>query len=298
LVPPPCALDEDSQKCGQRGANDDADECLHAALLIRTARMVHVLLRSALVDAVETGLLQVNPADAIPKKQRPTHRAGKAAGKHWEPAEAATFLQGTRFDRWAPLWALGLDTGARRGELLAVRWGDVDWDTPAVEFSRNRVVVNGDVVEGTPKSGEPRRVDIGAETVAALRHWRKAQLANTGASEFVFTDELGQPIHPDRVNHLFRQACKAAVRQACKAAGVSDIGPHGMRHTSATLALKGGGTAACGVRPAWPRRHDDHGEHLLPRAEGPAGRRRPSARHCALRGVVVSTTGLARLLCD
>lgn len=94
------------------------------------------------------------------------------------------------------------------------------------------MVVNGDVVEGTPKSGEPRRVDIGAETVATLRHWRRRQLADTGASEFVFTDELGEPVRPDRVNHLFRQACKAA--------GVPNIGPHGMRHTSATLALKAG----------------------------------------------------------
>jgi integrase len=198
----------------------------------RTVQSVHVLLRSALADAVEAGLLPANPADQIPKRQRPTHRATRAEGKHWEPAEAARFIAATRDDRWHALWALGLDTGARRGELLALRWADVDLDGRVVTFARNRVVVNGDVVEGTPKSGKSRRVDVGAETVAALRHWAKAQLADTGRSEFVFTDELGEPVRPDRVNHLFSQACKAA--------GVRDIGPHGLRHTSATLALKAG----------------------------------------------------------
>jgi integrase len=198
----------------------------------RTIQSVHVLVRSALADAVEAGLLQVNPADQIPKRQRPTHRATRADGKHWEPAEAAGFLEHTRFDRWHALWALGLDTGARRGELLGLRWADVKWDERVIEFSRNRVVVNGNVVEGTPKSGKSRRVDVGAETVAALRHWAKQQLADTGRSEFVFTDELGEPVRPDRTNHLFSQACAAAV--------LRDIGPHGLRHTSATLALKAG----------------------------------------------------------
>jgi integrase len=61
-----------------------------------------------------------------------------------------------------------------------------------------------------------------------LRRWRLAQTP----SDYVFTDELDEPVRPDRVNHLFRQACGAA--------GVSDIGRHGMRHTSATLALKAG----------------------------------------------------------
>jgi integrase len=113
--------------------------------------------------------------------------------------------------------------------LLALRWSDVDWDTRTVRITKNRVVVNGEVVEGAPKTKRSRRtVSISAETVAVLRRWRLAQTP----SDYVFTDELDEPVRPDRVNHLFRQACGAA--------GVSDIGRHGMRHTSATLALKAG----------------------------------------------------------
>jgi integrase len=200
----------------------------------RTIQSVHVLLRAALAEAVETGMLQMNPADQIPKKQRPTHRAGKAVGKHWEASEASRFLQATSTDRWHALWALGLDTGARRGELLALQWNrDVDLDVGVVTITMNRVMVGGAVVEGTTKSDEPRRVDIGPETVAALRAWRKRLFAEgLGQPDYVFVDETGAPVRPDRVNHLFRSACVRA--------GVPQIGPHGMRHTSATLTLRAG----------------------------------------------------------
>jgi integrase len=191
----------------------------------RTIQSVHVLLRSALRHAVEQGLLQVNPTDLIPKDFRPTHTATNAEGKHWEPEQARRFLQATAEDRWHALWALALGTGARRGELLALRWADIDWDASKVTISKNRVVVNGAVIEGTPKSKKSRRVDIGPETVAVLRRWRLQQ----EPSEFVFTDELGEPVRPDRVNHLFHQACARAE--------VPNIGPHGLRHTAATLWL-------------------------------------------------------------
>jgi integrase len=205
----------------------------------RTVAACHILLRSALGEAVEQGLLQVNPTDQIPKHQRPSHTAGKVEGKHWEADEAARFLVSTADDRLHALWALGLDTGARRGELLGLRWDDVKLDVGTVTYARNRVVVNGDVWEGTPKSGKSRTVDIGAQSVTALRAHRRQQLAERMAagpgyvdSGYVFTDEIGEPVRPDKVNHLFRVACVAA--------GVSDIGPHGLRHTSATLALRAG----------------------------------------------------------
>jgi integrase len=197
----------------------------------RTIQSVHVLLRSALGHAVERELLQVNPTDRIPKALRPTHKPTLAEGKCWEPEQARRFLEATRGGRWHALWALGLDTGARRGELLAVRWSDIDWDAPKVRITKNRVVVKGEVIEGTPKSKRSVR-DVGiAMAVPALQEWRRRQLAETGRSQFVFTDELGEPVRPDRVNEVFRQACKAA--------GVPNIGPHGMRHTAATLMLAG-----------------------------------------------------------
>lgn len=73
----------------------------------RTIQSVHVLLRSALGHAVELELLQVNPTDRIPKDLRPRHKPELAEGKHWEPDQAARFLDSTQDDRWHALWALG-----------------------------------------------------------------------------------------------------------------------------------------------------------------------------------------------
>jgi integrase len=141
----------------------------------RTIQSVHVVLRRALADAVEAGLLQVNPADTIPKKQRPTHRPPKAAGKHWEPGEAAQFLQASRFDCWHPLWALGLDTGARRGELLALRWGDVDLEARTVEFSKSGW-------SSTATSSRARRSPASpAGWTSAPRPWRRCATGGAGS---------------------------------------------------------------------------------------------------------------------
>jgi hypothetical protein len=148
----------------------------------RTIQSVHVLLRSALGHAVELELLQVNSTDRIPKDLRPRHKPELAEGKHWEPDQAARFLDSTRDDRWHALWALGLDTGARRGELLALRWSDIDWDGRTVSITRNRVVVNGEVVEGTPKSKRSiRDVDIDM-AVPALRRSSATSWPTPGAA--------------------------------------------------------------------------------------------------------------------
>ncbi len=67
-------------------------------------------------------------------------------------------------------------TGLRRGELLGLRWADVDLDGGVISVRRSRVSARYDVSEGTPKSGRSRTVALDAETVAVLRRHRTAQL--------------------------------------------------------------------------------------------------------------------------
>jgi hypothetical protein len=82
------------------------------------------------------------------------------------------------------LWALGLDTGARSGELLALRWSDVDWDARTVHIDKNRVVVNGQVVEGTPKSKRSTRVVGHADTsITATLYAHVLDKQRTGAAQ-------------------------------------------------------------------------------------------------------------------
>jgi integrase len=101
----------------------------------------------------------------------------------------------------------------------------------------------GQVVEGPTKSGKPRVVDLGAETVAALRAHRKArgamalQLVQAGA--LVFADHEGRLLHPEHFSRSFIDALARCRKQAGEAAPPV-IRLHDLRHTHATLLLSAG----------------------------------------------------------
>ena len=207
----------------------------------RSVHLTHTVLRMALSDAVEGAKLTRNPIDRVPRRQRPTHKAEPSDEQHWEPDEARQFLVATADDRLGPFWALALDTGARRGELCALRWSDVDLDVGRVTIHRNRVLVGGNPAESTVKGKRKNRtLDIHTLTVSALRSLRARQATERLAAgeaweqegEHVFTDELGRPLRPDSVSRWFDAAVKTA--------GLPPISLHGLRHTSATLALAAG----------------------------------------------------------
>jgi integrase len=241
----------------------------------RSVQSVHTVFHMALTDAVEAGLLQVNPTTQIPKRQRPTHRNRRQADKHWDADEAARFLAVTTGDRLHPLWALLLDTGCRRGEVCALRWtGGVDLDAGLVTVRANRVHAGRRIVEGTTKTDRVRSVDLDLRTVAVLRRWqtdqRKERLAAGSGwvdSGYVFTNEIGEPIRPDSLTYAFGKACRAA--------SVPDIGVHGLRHTAATLLL------AAGVQPHVVQERLGHADisitlglysHALPQQRADAAR--------------------------
>src|SRR5215207_8029778 len=86
------------------------------------------------------------------------------------------FLDATRADRLHGCWVVAAMTGLRRGELLGLRWDDVDLDGQVLSVKRSRVAAGYAVSEGTPKSGRGRTVALDPETVAVLRRHRAHQL--------------------------------------------------------------------------------------------------------------------------
>lgn len=206
----------------------------------RSVQLVHTILTKALGSAVANDKIPVSPVERIPDDDRPTHTPRKLADRHWAPEQARAFLAHTSDGRLQPLWALALDSGARRGELAALRWAALDLDNGVMSIELNRVMAGGQVAEGTPKSEKSRRrVDLDSRTVAVLKRWRAQQarerLAAGEAYEdtgYVFVDELGQPYAPNRLSASFEKA------------QVGFNGPkltfHGLRHTSATILLAAG----------------------------------------------------------
>ncbi|MCC7023316.1 MAG: site-specific integrase [Thermomicrobiales bacterium] len=203
-------------------------------------RVTHTVLHAALGRAVAWRLLPHNPADGVTPPSIPV-----AAPAAWSATEAAAFLTHRPADRFAPLWRLGLDSGMRLGELLALGWRDVDLARGVVSVRRTltRTAAPG---QGSWKIGEiaktassRRSIVIGPTTVAALRSHRARQAERKLAAGAAWLD-MGLVF--DRGDGHWLAPCvpRRAFERAVAASGVSPLTPHGMRHTMATLLLTAG----------------------------------------------------------
>ena len=223
-----------SEMLADGGRADDGKGGLSA----RSVRQTHVIIRKALADGVRWGLVSRNVADQADPPSAKSARAKEFEA--WTADELRAFLDHMEGDRMRTVYVLLATTGLRRSEVCGLRWSDVDLDAGRLSVANTRKAIGGRVVEGPPKTAKSRRqISLDAGTVAALREWRKRNLEERMAageawddSPYVFVDELGRPIHPDRVSKVF----DARVAEA----GLKRIRLHDLRHTFATLALAAG----------------------------------------------------------
>jgi len=227
-------------------------------LKARSVRHCAAALHALLAYGVRKRLLQLNPADLA----EPPALKDKPEMQSFTMGQRRAFLEATRDDRQHCLWVLLSTMGMRRGEALGLKWEDVRFWTEvlrdgagqprlddggreitvergSVTIRRNRVVVGGATIEGLPKTGKARVVPLTASCIAALREqaalqardaeqWKNAW-QDTG---YLFTNESGQPVHPQRVTRHFLEAIERAA--------VPKIRLHDLRHTAATLARQAG----------------------------------------------------------
>jgi integrase len=98
--------------------------------------------------------------------------------KVWSPAEARRFVELVRDDRLYALWFLLLTTGMRRGEVVGLRWADIDLDGSVLSVSRAIASVDGVAMETEPKAARGRRaIALDPATVDALRKHQERQAA-------------------------------------------------------------------------------------------------------------------------
>ncbi len=204
-------------------------------LASKTVRNTHGVLRRALADAERLGLIVRNPAatarpPSVERKEQTT----------WTPQELNTFFESTRGHRLFASFVLSATTGVRRGELLGLRWREVDLDAGRLAIVRTITTVDGHPIEASTKTNRSRRrISLDAVTVEVLRSHRQRQEAERRIAgslwqdtDLVFTREDGSALHPDRYTRLFSRLVRAA--------GVPKIRLHDLRHTHATLALEAG----------------------------------------------------------
>ena len=141
----------------------------------RTVEYVHAVLRKAFRDAVVVDqLLPSNPVERAKRPRSPVRERGDI----WTPGQLRAFLDTAQGHRLFAFFHLAAYTGARRGELLNLRWRDVDLDAAEVRITGSAAVIGGQRIEGTTKSGRSRTVSIDAGTVQVLREHRDRQAAD------------------------------------------------------------------------------------------------------------------------
>jgi integrase len=219
-----------------------------------TVTATHACLRAALRQAVRWRLISRAPTDDV------TVPVGRAKVKQiWSAEEARRFLGGSGASLGGepiatvagskpaypegslPLFRFLLDSLARLGEALALTWTDLDLDAGIVTINATRTVDQSGVSrtrKGT-KAGTGRRIELMAKTVAQLHHHKIVQLESRLKCGPLWHD---YSLVFDRGDgaHYHAHSVRILLRQACEAAGVPVVTPHGLRHSGATIAVAQG----------------------------------------------------------
>jgi integrase len=200
-----------------------------------TIRSAYTILRAVLDTAVRDGALASNPAAVV---RRPKVTATEAP--HLTPAQVADLLRAAEDTRYAPLFALLVHTGLRRGEALALQWSDVDLDRGLLRVRGTLNRVQGRLLVTEPKTAKSRRFIPLSSPAERLLHSIAAAQAeerqHAGSlwqeTGFVFTTETGEPCDP-------RNALRA-LKVAAARAGLPHAGLHTLRHSAASVLLSAG----------------------------------------------------------
>jgi integrase/DNA-binding transcriptional regulator YhcF (GntR family) len=256
-------------------------------------RQVHSCLSGALKRAVRWHWIGVNPLDQAEPPKTVT------ADPHPPtPEQAATIVNAAFKDfAWGMLVWLAMITGARRGELCALRWDLLDLDNAVLTIRTSIGQQGAKTWEKPTKTHQQRRISLDAETVGLLRIYRR--LCDTTATEFgrplasdgrIFSSAVDHSmwLKPDSVSQRFERMCQKLGW---------DMNIHQLRHYSATeliaagvdvrtvagrLGHGGGGSTTLRVYTAWVSEADQ-------RASGNLSGRMPNAP------VVIDSEGTAKI---
>ena len=206
---------------------------LSSGLSPRTVQYIHVTLHKALKQAVLDGLVPQNAAEAVKPPQ-----VRREEMRPLTPEQVKALLEVARGDRLEALYLLAVTTGLRQGELLGLKWEDVDFEEGKLQVRRTLATAKGGPALTAPKTTKSRRsVSLTRSSVDALRSHLKRQLEETKRAGslwqengLVFASEEGQPLKRRNVTN-----CK--FRSLRKRAGLAAIRFHDLRHTCATLLL-------------------------------------------------------------
>jgi integrase len=207
-----------------------------AGLAPRTVGHVHRLLHRVFGSAVKWSVVVANPVAVAEPPRVP-----RTEIEILEPGEIRTVLQALRGRPLYPVAVIGLTTGMRRGEITALRWGDVDFAGGRIRVERSLEQTNAGLAFKSPKTKAGRRsISIPPSIVTELRdHWRRQGelrlalgIGKAGPDDLVFAREDGSPWPPDSLTTAWQKTL-ASLK-------LPKVTLHSLRHTHVSQLIASG----------------------------------------------------------
>ncbi len=205
---------------------------LASGLSPRRVQMLHAILRRALVTAERWGMVSRNVARLASPPRVVRHEITPPT-----PEQARTLIESCVDDRHLALYVTALSTGLRQGELLGLRWEDVDLDARRLAVCHSLVCVDGRLTLLEPKTSRSRRTialpEVALNALRAHRTRQRMERLVAGSrwvdSGHVFATLHGTPYHAATVTRAFQAALTRAGLPRCRF--------HDLRHAAATFLL-------------------------------------------------------------
>ena len=199
---------------------------------------MHGVVYGALKEAMKLEMIHRNIADFV-KPEAKRSALNTKASTAWTAEEAATFLAFSKADRFYPIFYLCLSLGLRRGEVLGLRWSNLDLGDGYMKIEETITTVDGKTIEGKPKTEKSRRaLKLSGDVVALLEAHKQQQtlehqsLSLKPIKDWVFTSLAGTPVNPAQVAGVLNRIAKEA--------GIRRVRVHDLRHTYTSLARRQG----------------------------------------------------------
>lgn len=196
----------------------------------KTVHEVHMIVRAALDLAVRRQLLDHNVAHATHARRT---RKSRVRARAWTAQELAQFLRAARSQRLYPALHLTAYTGMRRGEVVGLKWSDLDRTAKRLSIVRTLQNVGGNPVEFDVKTRTSRRcIDIDNNTMRVLAQWRRKLHRDGlphGPDDWMFLNASGRFLNPESVTQLFDRIVKRTESPRIRF--------HDLRHTHASLLI-------------------------------------------------------------
>lgn len=189
-----------------------------------TLKKILITLGSILTYSVRKRLCVYNPVREIEKPKT----LKKKQVEFLNPAEIKTLIYKSKDQKYRTLITLAVMSGMRQGEIMGLKWTDIDWFNCQVHVKRT---YNHEHFYEPKSEASRRSIGLGPSVISELKKWKIA--CPYTELDLIFPNEVGKPMD---ANGLFKREFKATLRRA----KIKDIRFHDLRHTFASLLIDQG----------------------------------------------------------